>query len=228
MNTEYWLQKWQSKEIGFNQLQPNKLMQRYFPSLKLTPGSCVFVPLCGQSIDMLWLASQGYRVIGVEVSQLACHAFFKDNKIPFNIREIKDFTLYNSDQITIFAGDFFKLNQAILDKIDAVYDRAALIALPIDVRKSYSEHLIKLMPPATAMFLITMVYPQNQMQGPPFSVDEQEVKALYSAHFKIEQIYSQQAEVPPHLQAKGLAQATEQVYSLIRQNKTHKDRIKQT
>lgn len=190
MNKEYWHQKWQSKEIGYNQLQPHKLMQRYFSSLKLTPGSHVFVPLCGQSIDMLWLAGQGYQVIGVELSQIACSNFFKENKIPVKITEINHFIIYSSDEITIFCGDFFKTNQAMLDKVDAVYDRAALIALPVDARKSYSEHLIELMMPMTAMFLITTMYNQNDMQGPPFSVDEDEVVALYSARFDINQLYS--------------------------------------
>lgn len=214
MDKEYWHRKWQSKEIGFNQLQPNKLLQRYFSSLKLTPGCRVFVPLCGQSIDMLWLAEQGYQVIGVEVSQIACSTFFKANKIPVKIRESTDFILYTSEKITIFCGDFFKLNKSILNKIDAVYDRAALIALPINARKTYSGHLIQLMSTATAMFLITTVYNQTEMQGPPFSVDENEVIALYGTHFEINQLYSKQFEVPLHLQAKGLLQATERAYLL--------------
>ncbi len=218
MDKEYWHRKWQSKEIGFNQLQPNKLMKRYFSSLKLTPGCRVFVPLCGQSIDMLWLAGQGYQVIGVELSEVACRAFFKDNKIPVKITEVTDFILYISDEITIFCGDFFNLDRTTLDKIDAVYDRAALIALPMDVRKCYSEHLIELTPPATAMFLITTRYNQSEMQGPPFSVDENEVIALYSAHFEINQLYSEQFEAPTHLQAKGLLQATELIYFLTKKD----------
>lgn len=216
MDKEYWHQKWQSKEIGFNQLQPNKLMQRYFASLHLTPGCRVFVPLCGQSVDMLWLAEEGYQVIGVELSQVACSAFFKENKIPVKITETNDFIIYSSDEITIFCGDFFKLNRAILDKIDAVYDRAALIALPVETRKSYSKHLVELTQPATPIFLITTVYNQNEMRGPPFSVDKDEVITLYSAHFNIIQWYSKQFEAPAHLQAKGLLQATEQVYLLTK------------
>ena len=218
MNKEYWHRKWQDKDIGFNQLQPNKLMQRYFSSLKLTPGCRVFVPLCGQSIDMLWLAGHGYQVVGVELSQVACSAFFKENRISVKITETNDFILYSGDEITIFSGDFFKLNRAVLDKIDAVYDRAALVALPADTRKSYSKHLIELMDPATAMFLITTTYNQNEMQGPPFSVDENVVAALYSSHFDINQLYSKQFEVPTHLQTKGLLQATEQAYLLTRQS----------
>jgi len=224
MNKEYWHQKWQSKDIGFNQLQPNKLMQRYFSSLKLTPGSRVLVPLCGQSIDMLWLAGQGYQVIGVELSQVACSAFFKENKIPVKITETKNFTLFGSEEITIFCGDFFKLSRVILDKIDAVYDRAALIALPTDTRKSYSEHLIELTTPVASIFLITTTYDQSEMPGPPFSVGEDEVIALYGAHFEINQLYSKQFEVPTHLQAKGLFQATEQVYMLTKKDFINHDR----
>lgn len=214
MNNEYWHQKWQTKDIGFNQSQPHKLMQSYFSSLKLKPGCPVFVPLCGQSIDMLWLAAQGYQVIGVELSQVACSAFFEENKIPVKVMESKDFSLHTSEKITIFCGDFFKLDRATLNEIDAVYDRAALIALPKDIRKSYAKHLVELITPATAMFLITTVYNQSEMQGPPFSVDESEVTELYSAHFDINQLVSKQFKAPAHLQTKGLTQAEEQAYLL--------------
>jgi thiopurine S-methyltransferase len=216
MNKEYWHQKWQSKDIGFNQIQPNNLMQRYFSSLKPTSGSHVFVPLCGQSVDMIWLAQQGYQVIGVELSQIACDAFFKENKLHVTITEANDFVLYKSDAITLFCGDFFKINRTILGKIDTVYDRAALIALPRDVRKSYAEHLVKLMTPTSTMLLITTMYNQSEMQGPPFSVDENEVATLYDAHFNIHQVYKKVFDIPPHLQTKGLLQAMEQVYLLTK------------
>lgn len=216
MNKEYWHRKWECKEIGFNQLQPNKFLQRYFSTLGLTAGCRVFVPLCGQSIDMLWLAGQGYQVIGVELSKMACGAFFEENQISVKITELDDFTLYSGREITIFCGDFFKLNRVIIDKIDAVYDRAALIALPEDMRPSYAKHLVELMIPTTAMILITMLYDQNAMQGPPFSVDENEVAALYGAHFDIKPLCRKQFEAPDHLKDKGLLQATEQVYSLMR------------
>ena len=114
MNKEYWHQKWQSQDIGFNQVQPNKLMMRYFSLLKLTLGSRIFVPLCGKSIDMLWLANQGYRVVGVECSPLACDTFFKENKIPVTKRPMEDFILYSSDDITIFCGDFIRLIEQFL------------------------------------------------------------------------------------------------------------------
>ncbi|KTC75977.1 thiopurine S-methyltransferase [Legionella birminghamensis] len=216
MDKNFWLQKWQSKDIGFNQQQPNKLMQRYFPSLKLEPGARIFVPLCGQSIDMLWLAEQGYQVIGVELSELACSAFFDENKIDYRIEPIKNFTVFYSDKITIYAGDFFKISQAMLGSIDAVYDRAALIALPEEMRKLYSNHLTALISAGTMMLLIITTYNQDEMRGPPFSVDEQEVEALYNNRFAITQLYKKPFEVSAHLQARGLKQAVEQAYLLVK------------
>lgn len=216
MDKEYWLQKWQSEEIGFNQLQPNKLMQRYFSSMNLKVGCRVFVPLCGQSVDMIWLMEQGYQVVGVEFSEIACRTFFEENKIAVKLTKITNFVSYQSDAISIFCGDLFKLDRKILGKIDAIYDRAALIALPKEVRKTYSKYLVELTPLAAVMFLITTVYDQNEMQGPPFSVNEDEVIALYSARFEIHQVYSKQFEVPLHLQKKGLTCPTEQAYRLSR------------
>lgn len=221
MEKQYWQQRWQCNEIEFNQPQPNLLMQRYFPKLDVKPGDCIFVPLCGKSIDMIWLAGQGYQVIGIELSEQACKAFFKDNKLHFKVTEMNGFTVYKSDEITLFAGDFFEFEQNLCDKIDAVYDRAALIALPPELRKRYSEHLAKLLEPDTKMLLITSSYDQREMQAPPFAVDEIEVSELFKINFEITQVYSQSVKnIPDHLKAKGLKHASEQVYSLVK--KAHK------
>lgn len=219
MDKEFWHQKWQSNEIGFNQPQPNRLMQRYFATLNLKSGDRVFVPLCGKSIDMLWLAGQGYKVIGIELSAVACIAFFKENKISVKITQSGEFVVYTSDVITLISGDFFKLDQSLLGKIDAVYDRAALIALPGELRRLYAAHLTKLIGTETNVLLITTTYDQTEMQGPPFSVDEKEVNALFSQNFNIKQLYGKPfSEIPVHLSAKGLLQATEQVYSLVKKS----------
>lgn len=215
MDKQYWQQRWQSNEIGFNQSQPNPLMQRHFPKLNLKPGDRVFVPLCGKSIDMIWLAGQGYKVIGVELSDQACKAFLNENKIRFKVTEMNDFTVYKSDEITLFAGDFFKFSKNLLDKIDAVYDRAALIALPLELRTLYAEKLAELFDPNTSGLLITTSYEQQEMQGPPFSVDEAEVNKLFQANFEVTPIYSKVVkDIPEHLKAKGLKRASEHVYSL--------------
>ncbi|WP_133138787.1 thiopurine S-methyltransferase [Legionella genomosp. 1] len=216
MDKNYWEEKWLARDIGFNQQQPNKLMQRYFPSLNLTPGSRIFVPLCGQSVDMLWLSEQDYLVIGVEYSQMACDAFFEENKIPCRIVEVDNFTVYSSDTITLLSGDFFEIRPSVIGNIDAVYDRAALIALTAELRQAYARHLTELMRPETKMLLITTCYKQDEMRGPPFSVDEQEVTELYSDCFDINQLYNKPFDVPSHLQNRGLKQGAEQVYSLTK------------
>lgn len=216
MHKKYWHQKWQFNEIGFNQKQPNELMRQYFDSLNLKQSSRVFVPLCGKSIDMLWLANKGYHVVGVELSPIACEAFFIENNISFTVMQSDKFMVFKSDTITLLSGDFFDLNKSILGTVNAVFDRAALVALPSKLRRRYVESLINLLEPATLMFLIVVTYEQNMMNGPPFSVSENEVTELYGDYFSIKQLYDESAEkISKHLQAKGLTQASEQVYYLI-------------
>ena len=212
---EYWQQKWESDDIGFNQSQPNQLLQRYFNIAHSKLGDHIFVPLCGKSIDMIWLVNQGYNVVGVELSTIACEAFYQENNIPVSMTRTDDFTVYRSDKITLYAGDFFKLSKEMLGRIDVVYDRAALIALPAELRQRYAAYLLKLIDLDTVIFLITTVYNQNEMTGPPFSVDDKEVATLYSNRFKVKQIYNKPVQViPSHLQARGLVTAHEQVYYL--------------
>lgn len=215
MEKAFWHQRWEFNEIGFNQAQPNELLTQYFSMLNLKQGSRVFVPLCGKSIDMLWLANQGYEVVGVELSTIACDAFFKENKISVEVRQVGKFTVYQSERITLFAGDIFDLNKQLLGAIDAVFDRAALIALPHDLRQRYVAFTGSLLEPVTPIFLISGTYNQNEMVGPPFSVDENEVMALYGDHFNVKQIHNQLAgSIPAHLRAKGLTKASVEVYYL--------------
>jgi thiopurine S-methyltransferase len=180
--------------------------------LPLKPDNRIFVPLCGKSIDMLWLVQQGYEVIGHELSVLACHAFFEENGISVEYVQEEKFTVFKSPGITLFAGDFFKLDKTLLANVDAVYDRAALIALPSDMRKKYVNQLRNLIPPLTPIFLITTDYPQEDMQGPPFSVGEAEVHALFEGA-SIHQLYNRAFKtMPDHLMRRGLRMAYEQAY----------------
>lgn len=218
MDHEYWNQRWCTNDIGFNQSEPNKLMQRYIDSFHLKPGARLFVPLCGKSVDLLWLSQAGYFSVGVELSKLACEAFFKENHLAAEVTHQSDFTVFeiNDKKIKLFCGDFFQLDRTLLGPIDMVYDRAALVALPSTLRQRYIEHLLNMLNPGTPIFLITSAYAQNIMNGPPFSIDEEEVKFLYEQYFFIHQLYNKPIEnIPLHLQAKGLIKANEQVYHLI-------------
>ncbi|MCH9757070.1 MAG: thiopurine S-methyltransferase [Gammaproteobacteria bacterium] len=215
INNRYWLKKWDKTEIGFNQSKPHFLLVTYFKVLKLMPGSRIFVPLCGKSIDMLWLLEQGYVVVGIELSTVACEAFFKEHQLSFQVDKASDFIIYSGQNITLLCGDYFKLTQSILGHVDATYDRAALIALTAEKRKAYVFQLFELIPLKSIIFLITLTYNPDEIEGPPFSVFEKEIISLYQNNRKIQKMYDGAVKkVSPHLQAKGLKSASEQVYYL--------------
>ncbi len=190
MTPEFWLQRWQENRIGFHQAQINVHLEAYWPGLDVAPGSTVFVPLCGKSLDMLWLAAQGYRVLGVELSPLAVEAFFRENGLTPEIERQQTFHRYRCGEIEILCGDFFELQSSDLARIAAVYDRASLIALPPDMRTRYVGKLQSLLPGRRPTLLITLDYPQDERQGPPFAVSEAEVLGLYAGHWQVEKIAS--------------------------------------
>ena len=178
MEPSFWHQRWENNKIGFHLGQVNPYLVRYWPDLGLHAGSRVFVPLCGKSLDMLWLAEQGHDVIGVEISPIAVRAFFDENSLQPEVSQAGAFEIWSVDQITILLGDYFELQPAQLGEVEAVYDRASLIALPEEMREDYVEHLNALCP-AMPRLLITLDYDQARMDGPPFAVSQEEVRELY-------------------------------------------------
>lgn len=151
-----WLQSWRDQQTDFHQEAVNPLLTRFWPSLKLPRGSRVFVPLCGKSLDMLWLARQEYKVIGVELSPIAVRDFFRENGLQPSKRKMGEFTLWEAGAIGILCGDYFSLNKSDLGAIDTVYDRAALTALPEDTRRLYVAHLKRIVPQTAEVFLLTI------------------------------------------------------------------------
>ena len=158
--------------------------------MNLPAGSRVFVPLCGKSLDLIWLAEQGHQVVGVELSPLAAEAFFSENKLIVERQQVGDLELWQSEKISLFCGDFFALTTEILGQVDAVYDRASLIALPPAMRQDYAEKMAELAQSAPKL-LVTLEYDQSKMDGPPFSVSEDEVQTLYQAKYQVKQLMAQ-------------------------------------
>lgn len=215
MNREFWQSRWDEGRIGFHQEEINPYLRRYWPALGLAPGASVFVPLCGKSRDMLWLRDHGHPVIGVEIVPRAVEAFFAENALAVERREHGPFTLWQGEGIRIYQGDVFNLGAAELKDVGGVYDRASLIALPPPLRRSYAAHLRALLPAGLDVLLITMDYPQLEMDGPPFAVTEQEVSALYGEHFRIEQLCSEDIlSANPRFKEQGLSSLAEKVYIL--------------
>ncbi|MGZ5056228.1 MAG: thiopurine S-methyltransferase [Methylobacter sp.] len=215
MQHEFWHQRWQQNQIGFHSDEINRHLQQQWPKLGIEPNSRVFVPMCGKSNDMLWLLAQGYQVVGVELSPLAVEAFFSDNGLQPAQRQQGNFVISESDRVQILCGDFFALRTAELGKIDAVYDRASLVALPQDMRIDYASHLSALLTPGAKMLLVAFDYPQHEMPGPPFSVQAEEVDRLYRGWCDIELLANDDVlEQELHLKERGLSQLHEQVYRL--------------
>jgi thiopurine S-methyltransferase len=78
MEPDFWFERWQRGEIGWHGAEFNRHLLDYWPLLGLPAGTRTFVPLCGKSLDLLWLAGRGERVLGVELSQLAVESFFAE------------------------------------------------------------------------------------------------------------------------------------------------------
>ena len=216
MDPEYWHSKWRHNDLGFNQSEPNVLLQKFLASIHLK-GKKVLVPLCGKSIDMLYLLDQGYAVIGVELNLVACEALFHEHHLHAQKITIPSFTVLAKSEknMTLFCGNFFDITPQHLGHIDLVYDRAALIALPIPLRLQYAQHMLTLINNDSHMLLITTLFDQIQMQGPPFSVDEEEIRTLYSPELRVKQIFDRPiSRIPEHLHKKGLQTAREQAYWL--------------
>ncbi len=213
MDPEFWHERWARDEIGFHQPEFNALMQEYLPSLGLGDGAHVLVPLCGKTRDLLWLAGQGYRVTGIEISDRAARDFFAENQLAAEVVQAPDGPRYRSGRIEICVGDFFRFDASVLPPVDAVYDRAALVALPGDMRKAYAAHLTSLVPPGAPILLVTLEYPETEMSGPPFPVTPGELQELFAPRFDIRQVHAESClEREPRFREKGLTRMVERVH----------------
>lgn len=175
MESKFWLNKWKSKQIGFHYDRPNPQLIVHFEKLKLTKGDNILLPLCGKTADLFWLISQGIKVYGVELSKIAIEEFFQENNLEYNTRTDGEFEVYFNSKIEIYHGDFFAFYQSTGLSFSAIFDRASLVALPIEMRKKYYLEIKKLLKPKGRYFLISFEYDQSQMDGPPFSVTASEI-----------------------------------------------------
>ena len=209
MDATFWRRRWERNEIAFHQREANPLLVRYLHDLALPEGSRVFVPLCGKSLDIHWLLGRGYRIAGSELSKIAIQQLFSELGVEPGITADDEISRYSADSIDIFVGDFFHLSSAMLGQIDAVYDRAALVALPETMRDRYTAHLMEITDQAPQL-LITFNYDQRLLDGPPFSVSDEEVGQRYQDSYNLKLLES--ADVPGGL--KGKCPANENAWLL--------------
>jgi thiopurine S-methyltransferase len=214
---DFWLNRWRAAQIGFHQAAVDRHLKAYWPLLKLPLDSPVFVPLCGKSLDLMWLRERGHLVTGVELSPVALESFLMEHGIPARRRVLADFDVFEAEGLKLYRGDFFKLTPTQLGNTSAVYDRAALISWTPEARQSYVKQLTSLTSPGTQTLLIAVEYPPEQMQGPPFPLTRDTIEELYLGHYSIEELARHEIlELEPRLKARGLTELREVCYRMTR------------
>lgn len=190
MEPAFWHQRWELQQLGFHQTEVNPRLQRFFSQLAPSPGTQLFVPLCGKSEDMKWICQQvpDTHIVGVELSSIALEAFFQGCQLTPSLRALGGFSEFSAAHFRLLCGDFFQLTPDLLGPVSAVYDRAALVALPPQMRSAYAQHMARILPVGARMLLISMDYPEGLRQGPPFSVPPAEVERIYSPYFFLERL----------------------------------------
>lgn len=210
MDAGYWHTKWAQGDINFHQADFNTLMTKNFQALGLQVGAHVFVPLCGKTRDIAWLLQQGYRVTGVELNEDAVIALFHDLGLHPDVSQDGSLLRYATVDLVVFVGDIFAVSRLTLGPVHAVYDRAALVALPDTLRADYAAHISRITDGAM-QFILTFTYDQSQMNGPPFSVTNEMLADLYGATYQREVL---ERVTLPGKGLKGRVPATETAWAL--------------
>ncbi|TYT25421.1 thiopurine S-methyltransferase [Luteimonas viscosa] len=217
MQPEFWHERWRGNRIGFHRDAPLPLLVSHWPSLGLPPGSRVCVPLCGKSLDMVWLAAQGHRVLGIELSRTAIEQFFAERGLLPTITTSPAGTHYAADAWELVQGDAFEIPAALLSDCAAVHDRAALIALPADMRATYATTLWTRLPGDCRALLVTLEYPETEKAGPPFPVGEAEVRTRFGEDWTVRLLERRDILAnEPSFQGEGVSDLHTAVYRLDR------------
>ncbi|BFM13611.1 thiopurine S-methyltransferase [Simiduia litorea] len=209
MQKEFWLSRWQNNEIGFHNNDVNPLLVTFLPHLTLPPSSRLLLPLCGKSRDISWLLSEGFAVVGVELSELAVSQLFSELGLTPTIEEKTHCKIFKANKLVIIVADFFELSAADIGTVAGIYDRAALVALPPAMRERYAKHITAISVCAPQL-LVSFDYQQEAMPGPPFSVPETELNVLYAGQYQLQRL----ASSPLEGGLKGKCDALEQVWLL--------------
>lgn len=203
MKAEFWHERWQNNDIAFHLERVNPQLERHFGALNLTQGSRIFLPLCGKTNDIPWLLSKGYQIVGAELSEMAIQQLFEELGAKPTVSETNAMKLYQAQEISVFVGDIFDLSSETLGEVDAIFDRGALVALPVGMRNGYTDHLIEITNKAPQL-LITYEYNQQLMAGPPFSISKEELNRHYADSYQLKIL--EEEEVPGDLKGQCPAQ----------------------
>ena len=210
-----WESRWKEGRIGFHLPQVNTYLKRFSAHLLKSELENVFVPLCGKTLDLPWLANRTKRVVGVEMVSQAVEEFYVENEISYSIQPAGKLKLFKNDSIDIFQGDFFDLTPEETGLFEAIYDRGSMVAIARPERQKYVEHLLSFLAPGGRLLLIILEYDQEQMSGPPFNVDEAAIEMCFSQYGKLELLETCDI-LDERLINKGLDGILERVYQLVK------------
>ena len=197
MRVNFWIKTWDKKNIGFHRADIHPVLEQFWPALEA--GASVLVPLCGKSIDLLWLEERGLDVIGVEFVESAVLDFFRENDLSWHETEQDGHRCLCASErnIRIFVTDFIQLAEDYRgEPIKGFYDRAALVALPEDMRGPYVDACRKLLAPSHKGLLVSSEYDSSLMEGPPFSVPRDEVERLWTGELRLVEQMDVVSEMP--------------------------------
>lgn len=217
MHPEFWHERWAGNRIGFHQASVAAGLMAHWDAVVGDRTGCTFVPLCGKSLDLVWLRDRGDDVIGVELSDIAVQAFWMETGISARRTPgVGGFDIHEAACLRLLQGDFFELTPALLGTVAAVYDRAALISWAPELRQRYVDHMNSLTPPGTPTLLITLEYGPAEMRGPPFSVDRREVDRLYLPRHEVHELSRRDIlATEPRLESRGVSRLVETCYRLV-------------
>jgi thiopurine S-methyltransferase len=219
MFKEFWDKRWSENQIGFHEGRPNEFLQRFAERLGTQPSLRVLVPLCGKSVDLRWLAEQGFRVLGIEFVAQAAEAFFQEQGLSDRVARGEEGGLPSlaAGAIEIAVGDFFRWDPQRSAPIDVAYDRAALVAVRPEDRQRYVDHLLGALPVSGRLLLVTFAYDAGVMSGPPFSVDAGEVERLFGARCEVQCLADEDIlDREPRFRQRGLERLREQAWLIER------------
>jgi len=213
MSTE-WHQRWEEGRIGFHLSSVNPTLKNHLDKLCEGPAR-VFVPLAGKSLDLRFLAEAGHQPIGVELVEKAVQDFFAEHALTAEVSDISSHKKWSGGGVDLHVADIFHLEPDAIGHMDAVWDRAALVALPPDVRPRYAQKILSLLRPGGRMLLVTFAYDQSRLDGPPYSVPDDEVRALYGSAGELSRLEHGEVDASPRARESGVS-FTESVWLFVR------------
>jgi thiopurine S-methyltransferase len=210
----FWQQRWDQGRTGFHEGRANDQLVAHVDRIAASPGKRILVPLAGKAMDLWWLVDRGHEVVGVELIRTAVDQLFAARGLDANAHVVdlggRD-PAFRAQGLTMICGDIFDAKPEVLGTFDAVYDRAALVAIDPPMRARYVDTCRALCKPGAPTLLVSLAYDQSQAPGPPFDVSEREVRALFAGR-AVELLGRRDVTAPPGHAQRGVTTFEESAY----------------